>query len=61
MPRPRSPHRPTAARTAGALIEPGARADLALVERDPLAASEPELRAMTVGATLLAGRLTHLG
>jgi predicted amidohydrolase YtcJ len=47
--------------TAGALIEPGAHADLALVERDPLAASEPELRAMTVGATLLAGRLTHLG
>ena len=47
--------------TAGALIEPGASADLALVEKDPLAASEPELRAMTVGATLLAGRLTHSG
>ena len=40
-------------------IEPGARADLVLCERDPLAASEPELRAMTVAATSSAGRLTH--
>ena len=46
---------------AGALIEPGSRADLALIEKDPLAASEGELRAMTVGATLLAGRVTHIG
>ncbi|MFG6401598.1 amidohydrolase [Microbacterium sp. P04] len=43
----------------GARIEPGAPADLALVERDPLAASELELRGMAVGATLLAGRITH--
>ena len=46
--------------TAGAVIEPGARADLALIERDPLVASEAELRAMRVRSTLLAGRLTHL-
>ena len=46
---------------AEAAIEPRAVADLALVERDPLAASETQLRAMTVGATLLGGRLTHLG
>ncbi len=45
--------------TAAALIEPGARADLVLCERDPLTASEPELRAMAVRATLLAGRVTH--
>ena len=32
--------------TAAARIEPGALADLALCERDPLTASEPELRAM---------------
>jgi predicted amidohydrolase YtcJ len=44
-----------------ALIEPGARADLLLCERDPLTAAEPELRAMTVTATLLAGRVTHRG
>lgn len=43
-----------------ALIEPGARADLALCSRDPLAASEAELRSMIVSATLIAGRLTHL-
>ncbi|MFT4221112.1 MAG: amidohydrolase family protein [Microbacterium sp.] len=43
-----------------ASIEPGALADLALCEHDPLAASETELRAMRVAATLLAGRLTHL-
>ncbi|MGZ8804797.1 MAG: amidohydrolase family protein [Microbacterium sp.] len=45
--------------TAPAVIEPGARADLALCESDPIAASESHLRAMTVGATLIAGRLTH--
>lgn len=44
--------------TAAALVEPGALADLALCERDPTTASEPELRAMTVIATLVAGRLT---
>lgn len=46
--------------TDGARIEPGARADLALCEVDPLAASAGELRGMGVSATLLAGRLTHL-
>lgn len=44
---------------APALIEPGARADLVLCERDPLMAAEGQLRAMTVAATLLAGRITH--
>lgn len=46
--------------TAGARIEPGALADLAVCERDPLTATEDELRGMTVSATLIAGRLTHL-
>jgi hypothetical protein len=45
--------------TAGAVVEPGARADLVLCDRDPLTASEPELRTTAVQATLLAGRLTH--
>ena len=45
--------------TAPALIEPGARADLALCDRNPLTATEAELRGMTVTATLLAGRVTH--
>jgi predicted amidohydrolase YtcJ len=40
-------------------ITPGAVADLVLCAADPLRATEPGLRAMTVGATLLAGRLTH--
>jgi len=44
---------------APARVEPGARADLALCERDPLSASEQELRAMRVSATLLGGRITH--
>jgi predicted amidohydrolase YtcJ len=44
-----------------ARIEPGALADLALCESNPLIASEPELRAMAVAATLIAGRLTHVG
>lgn len=43
------------------LIEPGAIADLVLCGSDPLAATEPGLRAMAVAATLVAGRLTHLG
>lgn len=42
-------------------LEPGARADLVLCDRDPAAATEPELRSMPVRATLLEGRLTHLG
>lgn len=44
----------------GNSIHPGVVADLALVDRDPLTADEPGLRATRVGATLLAGRLTHL-
>ncbi len=53
-----------AASTAGgsaapAVIEPGSVADLALCDRDPLTADEPDLRATTIVATLLAGRLTH--
>lgn len=46
--------------TGGARIEPGGTADLALCERDPLAASEIELREMGILATLLGGRVTHL-
>ncbi|MFG6445487.1 amidohydrolase [Microbacterium sp. P07] len=44
----------------GARIEPGALADLALCESDPLAASEIELREMGVRATLIEGRTTHV-
>jgi len=47
--------------SAPARVEPGARADLALCERDPLSASEAELRAMKVTATLLGGSITHRG
>ncbi|MGN8552669.1 UNVERIFIED_CONTAM: amidohydrolase family protein [Microbacterium sp. SLM126] len=43
-----------------ARIELGMRADLAVCARDPLRASETELRGMSVQATLLGGRLTHL-
>ncbi|WP_322408922.1 amidohydrolase [Microbacterium invictum] len=42
-------------------VRPGAPADLVLCETDPLVASESEMRGMSVKATLLAGRLTHLG
>jgi predicted amidohydrolase YtcJ len=45
----------------GARIEPGAIADLVLCERDPLTASGEQLRSMAVSATMIAGRLTHLG
>jgi predicted amidohydrolase YtcJ len=45
---------------AGADLKPGDIADLALCAHDPLKAGERELRQMTVAATLLAGRLTHL-
>jgi predicted amidohydrolase YtcJ len=47
--------------TAGARIEPGAVADLVLCERDPLTVSEGQLRAMSVSATMIAGRLTFAG
>lgn len=43
-----------------ARIEPGVRADLAVCAHDPLAASHAQLRGMTVAATLLGGRLTHI-
>jgi predicted amidohydrolase YtcJ len=45
---------------AGARLEPGDIADLALCAHDPLAAGETELRQMRVAATLLAGRITHV-
>jgi len=44
-----------------AVIAPGARADLVLCERDPFASDQEELRSMRVAATLLDGRLTHVG
>lgn len=45
----------------GAALAPGSLADLAVVDRDPLTADEPSLRGTRVAATLLAGRLTHVG
>lgn len=44
----------------GSSLEPGGLADLAIVSRDPLVASEAELRDTAVSATLIAGRLTHV-
>lgn len=44
-----------------ARILPGEPADLALVAHDPLAASADVLRTMPVHATLVDGRVTHLG
>ncbi|WP_394552298.1 amidohydrolase [Agromyces sp. MMS24-JH15] len=44
---------------AGAEVRVGIRADLAVVELDPYAASVDELRTMPVAATLLGGRLAH--
>jgi len=41
-------------------VVPGMRADLALCAHDPLRASEAQLRGMSVAATLLDGRLTHV-
>ncbi len=46
--------------SAPARIEPGAVADLVLCAENPMTASEADLRAMTVRATLLGGRVTHL-
>ena len=50
-----------AASTGGRGILPmaGRRADLAVIERDPLATSADGLRSMPVAATLLGGRFTH--
>jgi len=45
----------------GSALAPGDVADLAVVDRDPLTAGEPELRGTRVSATMLAGRLTHVG
>ncbi|MDQ1127384.1 hypothetical protein SAMN05216488_0988 [Microbacterium sp. LKL04] len=45
---------------AGSALEPGAVADLVVVDRDPLAASDAEMRTTQVAATVLAGRLTHI-
>jgi predicted amidohydrolase YtcJ len=44
---------------AGPEVRRGLRADLAVVERDPYAASVEELRTMPVAATLVGGRVTH--
>ncbi|WP_292832720.1 amidohydrolase family protein [Microbacterium sp.] len=44
----------------GSALSPGDTADLAVIDRDPLTADEPSLRATRVAATLLASRLTHL-
>lgn len=44
----------------GTRIEPGARADLVVVDHDPSTSDAAALRAMPVQATLLAGRVTHL-
>lgn len=43
-----------------ARVEPGSIADLAICSADPLAVDETALRGMTVGATLLGGRITHV-
>ncbi|MFP3465147.1 amidohydrolase [Leifsonia sp. SIMBA_070] len=40
-------------------VAPGEPADLAILDRDPLAATPDDLRTMPVAATLLAGRFTH--
>jgi predicted amidohydrolase YtcJ len=44
---------------AGHEVRVGLRADLAVIERDPYAASVDDLRAMPVAATLVDGRITH--
>ena len=43
----------------GAEVRVGLRADLAVVERDPYAASVDDLRTMPVAATLVGGCITH--
>lgn len=52
-----SSHSGSGERTA--IIAPGHLADLALCASDPLAATEAQMRAMRVEATLLGGRVTH--
>ncbi|MFT4135919.1 amidohydrolase [Microbacterium sp.] len=46
---------------AGSALEPGMTADLVVCEHDPLTATEQQLRAMRIAATMIAGRLTHVG
>lgn len=43
------------------LIGPGSVADIAFCDADPFASGADALRTMTVGATMIAGRITHLG
>lgn len=45
---------------SGSALFPGDRADLVVVDRDPLGASETELRATAARATMIEGRLTHV-
>ncbi|SEA86352.1 amidohydrolase [Leifsonia sp. 21MFCrub1.1] len=40
-------------------VTPGARADLAVLDRDPLTSAPDDLRTMPVAATFVAGRATH--
>ena len=43
------------------LIGPGTTADIAFCDADPFSADATTLRGMSVGATMIAGRITHLG
>lgn len=45
----------------GPFLSSGMRADLAITERDPLRASDEELRSMVVAGTMVAGEWTHRG
>lgn len=45
----------------GNTLAPGSVADIVLVDRDPLRADDASLRATIAHATMIAGRLTHLG
>ncbi|MFK4790191.1 amidohydrolase [Microbacterium sp. ZW T5_56] len=45
---------------AAAELLPGSRSDIAFCDADPFAADVEGLRAMTVGATMLGGRFTHV-
>ncbi|MFJ6679310.1 amidohydrolase [Microbacterium sp. NPDC091382] len=44
----------------GSALEPGGVADVVVIDRDPLTASDADLRTTRVAATILAGRLTHV-
>ncbi len=45
----------------GSALFPGDVADLVIVDRDPLTAAEADLRATRAHATMIEGRLTHVG